>query len=156
MMIGAYAKAQNWTKVMDAADRAAAYPKADARLKGFAFGNAMVAAQQANVFEKIVEYGDKLLSVDPNDLNAMITLSSMIPERLPTDEAAKKAALDKANGLANKAMAGVTQLFSQPKPAEMTDAQWKQAQCHLPGLNYETCLRRLVVEHLHCVERVIL
>jgi len=133
MMIGAYAKAQNWTKVMDAADRAAAYPKADARLKGFAFGNAMVAAQQANVFEKIVEYGDKLLSVDPNDLNAMITLSSMIPERLPTDEAAKKAALDKANGLANKAMAGVTQLFSQPKPAQFSDSDWNKQKNELEG-----------------------
>ena len=133
MMIGAYAKAQNWTKVMDAADRAAAYPKADARLKGFAFGNAMVAAQQVNVFEKIVEYGDKLLSVDPNDLNAMITLSSMIPERLPTDEAAKKAALDKANGLANKAMTGVTQLFSQPKPAQFSDSDWNKQKNELEG-----------------------
>src|SRR4029079_11531090 len=103
------------------ADRIVAYPKADARMKGFALGNAMVAAQQANVFEKIVEYGDKLLSVDPNDLNAMITLSSMIPERLPADEAAKKASLEKANTLATKAMAGVTQLFSQPKPAQFSD-----------------------------------
>jgi tetratricopeptide (TPR) repeat protein len=133
MLVGAYAKAQNWTKVMDAADRAAAYPKADAKLKGFAFGNAMVAAQQANVFEKIVEYGDKLLAVDPNDLNAMITLSSMLPERLPADEAAKKAALDKANTLATKAMAGVTQLFSQPKPAQFTEADWNAQKAQLEG-----------------------
>jgi tetratricopeptide (TPR) repeat protein len=133
MLVGAYAKAQNWTKVMDAADRAAAYPKADAKLKGFAFGNAMVAAQQANVFEKIVEYGDKLLAVDPNDLNAMITLSSMLPERLPADEAAKKAALDKANTLATKAMAGVTQLFSQPKPAQFSDADWNAQKAQLEG-----------------------
>lgn len=133
MLISAYAKAQNWAKVMDAADRAAAFPKADARLKGFAFGNAMVAAQQANVFEKIVEYGDKLLAVDPNDLNAMITLSSMIPERLPADEAAKKASLEKANTLATKAMAGVTQLFSQPKPAQFSDADWNSQKNQLEG-----------------------
>jgi len=133
MLVGAYAKAQNWAKVMDAADRAAAFPKADARLKGFAFGNAMVAAQQTNAFDKIVEYGDKLLAVDPNDLNAMITLSSMIPERLPTDEAAKKASLDKANNLATKAMAGVNQLFSQPKPAQFSDADWTKQKNELEG-----------------------
>jgi tetratricopeptide (TPR) repeat protein len=132
-LVGAYAKAQNWTKVMEAADRVVAYPKADAKMKGFALGNAMVAAQQANVFEKIVEYGDKLLAVDPNDLNAMITLSSMIPERLPMDAAAKKAALDKANGLATKAMAGVTQLFSQPKPAQFSDADWNKQKNELEG-----------------------
>jgi tetratricopeptide (TPR) repeat protein len=133
MLVGAYAKAQNWTKVMEAADRAVAYPKADAKLKGFALGNAMVAAQQANVFEKIVEYGDKLLAVDPNDLNAMITLSSMLPERLPADEAGRKAALDKANTLAMKAMAGVTQLFSQPKPAQFSDADWNAQKAQLEG-----------------------
>jgi len=130
MLVGAYAKAQNWTKVMESADRIVAYPKADARMKGFALGNAMVAAQQANVFEKIVEYGDKLLAVDPNDLNAMITLSSMIPERLPTDAAAKKAALEKANGLATKAMAGVAQL---QKPAQFSDADWNKQKGDLEG-----------------------
>jgi len=133
MLVGAYAKAQNWPKVMEAADRVVAFPKADTRMKGFALSNAMVAAQQVNVFEKIVEYGDKLLAVDPSDLNAMITLSSMIPERLPTDDAAKKASLEKASGLANKAMAGVTQLFSQPKPAQFTDADWNKQKNELEG-----------------------
>ena len=133
MTIGAYSRAQNWAKVMEAADRAVAFPKADQRLKTFALENAMVAAQQTNNFDKILEYGDKLLATDPNNLNAMITLSSMIPERLPMDEAAKKAALDKANGLANKAMGGVNTLFSQPKPAQITDAQWAQEKANLEG-----------------------
>ena len=35
MLVGAYAKAQNWTKVMEAADRVVAYPKADATNEGF-------------------------------------------------------------------------------------------------------------------------
>ncbi len=63
----------------------------------------------------------------------MITLSSMIPERLPMDDAAKKAALDKALGLANRAMTGVQQIFSQPKPAQITDAQWTQEKASLEG-----------------------
>lgn len=133
MIVGAYSRAQNWAKVMEAADRAVTLPKADMRLKTFALENAMVAAQQANNFEKIVEYGDKLLAVDPNNLNAMITLSSMIPERLPMDDAAKKAALEKANSLAMKAMTGVQTVFSQPKPAQITDAQWTQEKATLEG-----------------------
>ena len=138
MLIGAYARAQNWAKVTDAADRAVALPKADAKLKAFAFENAMVASQQANNFDKIVEYGDKLLTLDPNNLNAMITLSSMLPERLPADPAGKKAALDKAGALATKAMAGVQQFFGQAKPANVTDAQWNQEKTNLEGQLHAT------------------
>jgi tetratricopeptide (TPR) repeat protein len=133
MLVAAYSRAQNWAKVMETADRAVAFPKADPLTKTFAYENAMVAAQQSNNFEKIVEYGDKLLAADPNNLNAMITLSSMLPERLPMDEAARKAALDKAQGLATKAMSGVQQVFSQPKPAQITDAQWTQEKATLEG-----------------------
>ena len=133
MLVAAYSRAQNWAKVMEATDRAVAFPKADALTKTFAFENAMVAAQQSNNFEKIVEYGDKLLVADPTNLNAMITLSSMLPERLPMDEAARKAALDKAQGLAMKAMGGVQQVFGQPKPAQITDAQWTQEKANLEG-----------------------
>src|SRR5262245_14175739 len=75
LLINAYARGQNWAKVMETADRASAFPKADNKLKVYAYGNAMVAAQQANNFEKLVEYGEKVLSLDPNDLNAMIQLS---------------------------------------------------------------------------------
>ena len=131
MLIGAYARAQNWAKVIDAADRAAALPKADNRLKAFAYANAMVAAQQTNNFDKIVEYGDKVLAIEPNDLNAMVVLSTTIPERLPQNDAAKKAAMDKASGLASKALDGVQKFFSQPKPANFTDAQWNQQKADL-------------------------
>src|SRR5437867_11405437 len=75
MLIGAYAKAQNWAKVMDAAERATALPKADNKLKGVAYGNALVAAKQANNFDKTVDYGEKVLTVDPNDVNGMIMLA---------------------------------------------------------------------------------
>ena len=101
MLIGAYARAQNWAKVIDAADRAAALPKADNRLKAFAYANAMV------------------------------VLSTTIPERLPQNDAAKKAAMDKAGGLATKALDGVQKFFSQPKPANFTDAQWNQQKADL-------------------------
>src|SRR3989442_8786834 len=40
IIIGSYTKAQNWAKVMDAADRAAASPTADDKLKAFGHATA--------------------------------------------------------------------------------------------------------------------
>src|SRR5437762_5902508 len=113
MIVGAYTRAQNWAKVIDAADRAAASPVADNKLKAFAYANAMVAAQNMNQIDKVLSYGDKVLAIDPNALNTMITLSAAIPAKLPADEASKKAALDKAEGLGRKALAGIQPLLTQ-------------------------------------------
>src|SRR5213080_940676 len=90
MIIGAYTGAQNWQKVIDAAERAVAFPGADNRLKAFAYANAMVASQNLNQIDKVISYGDKVLAIDPNDLNTMITLSAAIPAKLPADEPGKK------------------------------------------------------------------
>ena len=95
MIIGAYMGDKNWAKVTEAADRAAALPNATTTLKGYAYGNAMIAAQNMNNVDKVLSYGDKVLSIDPNDLNTLITLSGAIPAKLPTDHAGKKTALDK-------------------------------------------------------------
>src|SRR5207248_1051064 len=79
------------------------------------------AAQNMNQIDKVLSYGDKVLAIDPNDLNTMITLSAAIPAKLPADEAGKKAALDKAEGLGRKALAGI-----QPLLAQAQDDQKKQ------------------------------
>ncbi len=139
LLIRAYTQAQNWTKVMEVAERfTTTNPTADATRKVFMYSNAMAAAQQANSFEKIVEYGDKVLGVEPSDLNAQITLSTMIPERLPQDEAGKTAALTKAFDLAGKALGQVQTIFGQPKPANFTDAQWSTQKADLEGQLHST------------------
>jgi tetratricopeptide (TPR) repeat protein len=133
MVIRSYANAQNWAKVMETADKLSTLvPNADNNTKLFAYENAMLAGQQSNQFPKIIEYGDKVLATDPNNLNAQITISSMLPERLPTDEAGKKAALDQAFDLASKAQAQLPKIFAQ-KPAQFTDAQWNQERSNLDG-----------------------
>jgi tetratricopeptide (TPR) repeat protein len=83
----------------------------------------MVAAQQTNNFDKVVEYGEKVLSVDPNAANALLTLSSMIPERLPTAEPTRTAALDKAAGYANRAADIIEKLSSQLKPEQKAELE---------------------------------
>src|SRR5437667_7166802 len=118
IIVGAYTRAQNWAKVMDAADRAAASPVADDKLKAFAYANAMIAAQNLNNVDKVISYGEKVLAIDPNDLNTLITLSAVIPTKLPADEAGKKAALDKASGLATKALAGIEPMLAKAQGAD--------------------------------------
>src|ERR1041385_5518678 len=106
-VITSYTAAKNWAKVIEAAEKAVALPGADNKLKGTAYINAMAAAQNMNDVEKTVSYGENVLTINPDDLNAMLTLSQVIPVKLPNDEAGKKAALDKAEGYANKALSGV-------------------------------------------------
>jgi tetratricopeptide (TPR) repeat protein len=125
-LVRAYAASQNHAKVLETVDKLPTLlPAADDKVKLGAYLNAMVAAQSVDNFPKIMEYGDKALAIDPNDLNAQLTLSSMIPERLPTDEAQKKAALDKAMGLAEKAQAQIPKIFAAAPPAGITPDQWK-------------------------------
>src|SRR5437016_7036960 len=132
MIVGAYTRAQNWAKVIDAAERAVASPVAanDNKLKAFAYANAMVAAQNQNQLDKVLAYGDKVLAIDPNDLNTMITLSAAIPAKLPTDEAGKKAALDKAEFLARKALSGIQPLLTQATPATKPQIVQIESQLH--------------------------
>jgi hypothetical protein len=106
-VITAYTAAKNWAKAIEAAEKAVALPGADNKLKGVAYINAMAAAQNLNEVDKVIGYGEKVLTINPDDLNALLTLSQVIPLKLPNDEAAKKAALDKADGYASKALAGV-------------------------------------------------
>src|SRR5262245_16709218 len=91
-IIGAYSKAQNWAKVIEAADRAASSAGADNALKAYAYGNAMLAAQNTNNVEKVIGYGEKVLAIAPDDVDTMMVVSAAIPMKLPSDEAGKKAA----------------------------------------------------------------
>ena len=129
-IITAYTQAQNWAKVIDAAERAANSPGADNRLKAFAYANAMVASQNLNKIDDVLKYGDKVLAIDPNDLNTMITLSAVIPSKLPSDDAGKKASLDKAQDLAKKALTGIQPLLAQAQGPQKTQIALIDSQLH--------------------------
>jgi len=109
MAVGSYSQVKNWQKVYDIADRYGALPAADKDTKLLVYLNAMNAAQSANDTNKLVSYGDKALSVDPNNLNALLILSGVIAQQNPTN----KAQLDKAAEMANKALAGVQDLMAK-------------------------------------------
>jgi tetratricopeptide (TPR) repeat protein len=129
-IIGAYGKAQNWAKVMEAADRAASSAGADNTLKAYAFGNAMLAAQNTNNVDKVIGYGEKVLAIAPDDVDTMMVVSAAIPMKLPPDQAGKKAALDKANGLATKALAALQPLVAQAQAAQKAPLVQAESQLH--------------------------
>jgi tetratricopeptide (TPR) repeat protein len=130
MIITSYAADKNWAKVIEAADRAAALPNADNVLKGVAYGNAMIAAQNMNNVDKVLSYGDKVLSIDPNDVNTLMTLSAVIPAKLPADAAGKKTALDKAADYANKALALLAPLTAKASAQDKPQFVAAEGQVH--------------------------
>ncbi len=139
MLTAAYANAQNWTKVLEVAGRfEQELPNASVQTKGGIFLRALDAAQNANNFPKLVEYGDKILAIDASNLNALLALSSMLPERLPQDDAGKNAALAKALDLGTKARSQVEAMFKQPKPADFTQEVWDQQKKLLEGQVHST------------------
>jgi tetratricopeptide (TPR) repeat protein len=122
MMTKAYLDGQTFPKAMDAAakiDEALPTAKPEDKLKIYSFG--MQAATNANDLNKTVEFGDKILAVNPNDANTLITLAGLLPERLPNDDVGKKATLAKAEDYANRALAAIGKIA---KPASMSDADW--------------------------------
>src|SRR5438105_9554347 len=119
-----YVEKQNWAKVLDHAEKLPSeLPNANANAKVSIYTYAMAAAQSTNNAAKIVEFGDKVLATDPANLNAQLLVATTIPQAMPQDRAANEKAAD----LATKALAGGAQYFSQAKPANMTDVQWRQA-----------------------------
>jgi tetratricopeptide (TPR) repeat protein len=126
-VLGLYTQTQSWAKLMDAVDKLPTnFPAADAKLKTVAYERALTAAQQAGNADKILDYGNKLLAVDPTNLNGLFMVATTIPLKMPADEAGKKMALDRALELSTKALASVQETFSKPKLPNVSDAQWKQ------------------------------
>jgi hypothetical protein len=117
-----YVKAQNWTKVMDLADKLPTLvPNADNNLKTYVFTQTMAVANQNNNAAKTVEYGDKLLGIDPANLNALMFVPTAILSSLPAADPEKAAALTKAQDYAKKMLAA-------PKPMGVGDADWAAIQ----------------------------
>ncbi len=125
ILINSYSSLGNAAKVAEIGEKFISdFPQADPGAKKFVLQRMMQSYQALNKFEETVQTGEKLLAIDPNDLAALMTLSSVLPERVPQDEAKKTEQLQKAMEYAQKAETAVTALFNGPKPAQFTDQQW--------------------------------
>lgn len=126
MMILSYAQGGNWAKTIDTVERMELLaPKLDPATKLQYMGAGMVAAANLKNTAKTKEYAEKILAGSPNDINALITLSGLLSQTLPTANGpAKDAQLVKTLEITNRGLA-------QPKPKEVTDAQWNPIQLQL-------------------------
>ncbi len=133
MEIKAYVDAQAYDKAMDAASKATdVIPNIAADKKVAIYSYGMDAARMSNNVPKTLEFGDKVLSVAPDDLNTLITLSSTIPAAPGAD----KAALDKADQYASKALGLVAKL--DPKALGLSDADWAKQRIAIEGTLHTT------------------
>jgi len=76
--------------------------------------------QQKNDQAKVIEYCEKAIKVDPNNLVALLTVT----RAYSLD--GKQASLDRAIQYGQKAEAEITKMKSQPPQQGYTDEQWKQ------------------------------
>jgi tetratricopeptide (TPR) repeat protein len=125
ILINSYAGLNNAAKVAETGEKFMTdFPQADLGAKKFVLQRMIQSYQAMNKFEETVQTGEKLLAVDPNDLAALLTLCSVLPERLPQDEAKKTEQLQKSLEYSQKAEKAINDLFNGPKPAQITDQQW--------------------------------
>jgi tetratricopeptide (TPR) repeat protein len=111
--------AKNWKGVMDLAIRFEKdIPNAPVPSKLFFLNQAMGAAAQAGDPVKVIEFGEKVLELDPANINALLILSTTISLNLPSEPAAMEKALAKAMDYAKR-------LLASAKPPALDDKTWQ-------------------------------
>jgi len=113
-LIQSYYQTGNWQLLMDVADKAAGLPNVDDTWKGYAYQSAMVGAHNVKNLDKASSYGDKVLQIDPNNLTALYTVSSIIAQKSSTDIAQ----LEKAAEMARKALLVAATMMDKASPEE--------------------------------------
>jgi tetratricopeptide (TPR) repeat protein len=114
LILRSYFQSQNWKLLMDTADRVAALPGADSKLKSYAYGSALVAAQNSKNGDKCVTYGDKVLAIDADNLNALLTVSTVIAQQYASDATQ----LQRADAMARKALLMLASRMDKAAPQE--------------------------------------
>jgi len=118
-----YIAAMKWKEVYDLANRyeKEVNPKTD-QLKKFFAQYGLTAASQLGDLNMILDMGEKVLVIDPTDLNALVILIGALPEKYPTltDQAAKDKNLARSEELAKK-------ILGMKMPDGLTDPVWQQS-----------------------------
>jgi hypothetical protein len=114
LILQSYYQSHNWKLLMDAADRVVALPSADSNLKSYAYERAMAAAQNSNNSDKCVTYGDKVLAIDADNLNVLLTVSTVIAQQYASDATQ----LQRAGDMARKALLMVASRMDKAAPRD--------------------------------------
>jgi len=121
-LMNLYVGNRDWAKILLRAESfRLEVPTADAISRSAVYTRAMLAATQVNNMDKTTEFGERVLTADPNNLSALLTLSSNTVARLPQDAAARDAAINKALDYAKRVQA-------VPRPTTLSEDEWQRSQ----------------------------
>jgi tetratricopeptide (TPR) repeat protein len=85
-----------------------------------AFHQAIITSyQQLNDSAKMIEWGEKALGFNPDDLNTITMLSNVMAERPPANETQKAEHMKRAEQLANQAIETLPKFFASPEAANV-------------------------------------
>jgi tetratricopeptide (TPR) repeat protein len=87
------------------------------------FQTIMSCYQQLNNADKTIEYGKKALAQSPEDIVALLTVSTVLAEKAPENEKDKEEQMKQALDLGKKAADKVTALVNGPAGAQLGEAQ---------------------------------
>jgi tetratricopeptide (TPR) repeat protein len=119
LLLKSYSDSKNWKGVMDLANRYEKdVPNAPKESKVYFLSQAMTAAAQASDAAKVIEFGDRVIAVDADNLNALLIVTTTIPLNVPTDPSAMEKALAKALDYAKK-------LTTMAKPGQLDEKVWQ-------------------------------
>lgn len=121
MALKSYYNANQHAKAVETADKQATIaPNLPAADKNTVLLIGMDSSSRAGNKAKNKEYAEKILGVNPKDVNALVTLSGLLadPSTLPADDAGKQKRFEETLTITRRALA-------EPKPQGATDAQWK-------------------------------
>ena len=132
--IQAYEALGNHGRVVSAGERALQeFPEADRQPTIYILQRMIRGYQQLNNSRKTIEAGERLLTVEPNHLPTLLTLSVVLPSFLPEDETGRSRQLDRALEIAHRTQRRVDAIVGGPKPSGMTAAQWVSQKADLPA-----------------------
>jgi tetratricopeptide (TPR) repeat protein len=88
----------------------------------FVYTNMMLGYLNHNNYEKTVNYGTRIIAVDPGNLIALFYMAVTIPERIKDEDLDRQQRLDQTTTYAKKLLEITA---TMQKPLQMTDDQWK-------------------------------
>ena len=123
LLLKAYNDSKNWKGVMDLANRYEKdVPNAPKESKVYFLSQAMTAAAQPPTGDatKVIEFGERVIGIDPDNLNALLVVTTTIPQNLPADAPGIEKSLAKAMEYAKK-------LVAMTKPPQLPEGTWQTA-----------------------------
>lgn len=125
MILLSYYQTQTWAKALEWADKQAQIaPTLSADDKNRVLIIGMTAAEALKNTPKLKDYAGKVLEKDPQNAGALVTLSGLLANSIPTADDAKMKHFDETLTITKRALAA-------PKPAGASDVQWNPVRVQL-------------------------